>query len=117
MDIYELNQNFMNSLPYLSQEEIEGKTQTIKDFFFNKDADYYMMLCKEQSDYTLFYDEHYENSVEKHIKDIIECLNNRGKIKAIDLAEDGTALEFWIEIDDINHCYFFFPYDKGVIKN
>ena len=117
MNLYDINKSAMLSMPVLSEEQLVGKSQLIEDFFNNKDADYYMLLCKEQVDYTLFWDEHYENSIKEHIEDIYVCLNNRGEIISIDLDEQGGAIEFWIKIDNELYCYLFFPYDEGVIKH
>jgi hypothetical protein len=117
MNLYDFNKNTINSFPALTDEQIAGKEQLVIDFFNNKDADYYMLLCKEQVDYTLFYDEHYANSIKEHAEDLFVCIKNRGEVLSIDLDETGGAIEIWIRIENEPFCYLFFPYDEGVIKH
>ena len=45
----------------------------------------------------------------------IECLNNIGSIKAIDLTEDKDAIEAWVMAEDEATCLYLFPYDMGVV--
>lgn len=116
MNVYDLNKSSMSALPDLTATGKKQREGIIKDFFHNKDADYYMMLCRERNDYTLFYDLHYEDSVSKLIEEIFLCLDNRGNIKEIQLDEQGSAIELWVSTEEDTYCYFFFPYDEGVIK-
>jgi hypothetical protein len=76
-----------------------------------------MLLCRERYDFTLF------NLLNKNdlslasgIKELKECLENRGAIISIDLTENKDAYEIWIKIDDEPFVYYLFPYDLGVIE-
>jgi hypothetical protein len=116
--MYQLNKNLViqNEKP-LKPFEIKDKIKEIKNFFKTSNNTYFMLLCHEQRDYTLF------NFLEKDIaaistsgNDIQECLENRGIILGIDLTEDKNAYEIWLSINDEAFCYYLFPYDLGVIE-
>ena len=78
-----------------------------------------MLLCNDRKDYTIF------NCVSDKTEDklnelanvfVDECLINRGQIKGIDLTEHKDAIEIWLSIDDEAFCYYFFPYDLGIVE-
>ena len=111
---YELNQNLVEKYEKeLSQNEIENKKIEIKNFINETNNNYYMLLCHDQRDYTIFNLQNKEDN--KEIINILidECCFNRGKIKGIDKV-DG-AIEIWLSIEDKSYCYYFFPYDAAVI--
>ena len=119
-NLYDVNKELMQKAPVLTDNEIADKKDLFLDFLLKNDNIYFMLLCKERADYTLF-----RISEEKYIfkvsNDIIECLQNRGKIQSIEQV-DG-AIEIWIKIHETKEwgsynesfCYYFFPYDTGVI--
>lgn len=117
MTVYELNKSAMSAKPDMDADAIASKETMITDFFNNTDNDFYMLLCRERNDYTLFYNELYENSIEQLIEEMWYLFDNRGKLKEIQFDETGKAIEFWVSIDGEPHCYFFFPYDEGVIRH
>ena len=102
----------------LSEGILNSKKEIIKNFIDKTDNDYYMLLCNERKDYTVFdfknkkWSERYM-SCAKCLVD--ECLTNRGEIRGIDLTKDKDAIEIWMVIDNESYVYYFFPYDNGVI--
>ena len=75
-----------------------------------------MLLCNERKDYTIF-NLKQDNSFEEATKILLdECLVNRGQVKSIELTESGDAIEIWLSIDKESYCYYFFPYNTGVIE-
>ena len=112
--LYEVNKSLMKNQPVLSTEEIINKNDLIYDFTERFDDVYFMLLCNEKRDYTLFRIP-LEGDIKYVPQDLIECLANRGEIQSIEETENDQALECWIKINDDSFCYYFFPYDKGVI--
>lgn len=120
--LYDMNKNLIqNSEKTLSQGMLNSKKEEIKNFLKKTNNEYYMLLCHERRDYTLFdlgyetYNTHKEKC-QKTIDVLIdECLQNRGEIRGIDITKDKQAIEIWISIEDDSYAYYFFPYDKGVI--
>ena len=117
MTLYDLNKSIFKQLNVFDREKFEKiMNTTVKEYIETKENKYFMLLNRENADYTIF------SFKSKSIKDnetihlflveFSECLLNRGNIKAIDLTKDKVALEIWIGED----CYYFFPYDEGVIE-
>ena len=120
-NIYELNKDLVNKYEkILTKEEIENKKQNVILKFLEEREKtfYFMLLCHEQRDYTLFNFIDYKGEDTDIIcaDELIECLLNRGKIKGIDITKDNNAIEIWISIDKEAFAYYFFPYDSGVIE-
>lgn len=107
MTLYELNQAGYTSLPKMTSAEIETAINQDKDFF--NQATYFMLLCKELSDYTVFH----INNPENGWNEVLELIKDRGTLKAIENKED--SIEFWITNDSISNMFLLFPYDWGVI--
>lgn len=112
--LYDMNKLAMQKEKPLSNEELLSKIDEIKNFCMFSNNQYYMLLNKERSDFTLFNLK--DNKVEVVIGDgLKECLQNRGKILSIEKEENSSAYEIWILIDNEPFVYYFFPYDEGVI--
>lgn len=75
---------------------------------------YYMLLCRELNYYTVF--QRQFTGLEDFGDVVIECLENLGNIKSIEVTEDKTAIEAWIvNSDNEAHVVYLFNYDQGVI--
>jgi hypothetical protein len=103
----------------LTEGVINSKKEIVKNFIMKTENAHYMLLCKEQSDYTIFRRYNMEDTEKAmEISNILidECLKNRGEIRGIDLTKDKDAIEIWLIIEDEAYCYYFFPYDAAVIE-
>lgn len=103
----------------LTEGVINSKKEIVKNFIMKTENAHYMLLCKEQSDYTIFRRYNMEDTEKAmEISNILidECLKNRGEIRGIDLTNDKDAIEIWLIIEDEAYCYYFFPYDAAVIE-
>ena len=127
--LYDINKDLVEkNLITLTTEELQTKKIIIKDFLSQTNNTYYMLLCNDKKDYTLFKRKAnaYNHFLDMILEDaelektwnvlIDECLPNRGQIKSIDLSNDKQAIEIWISINNESYCYYFFPYDSGVIN-
>lgn len=112
-NLYDLNKDVMKKLPPLTSQEIEDKQNDLWQYFDRNSNTYYMLLCNEQKDYTVF---RYVSSAKGVAKEVIECLKNRGKILAVDYIEETGAYECWIERSGLCYMYALFPYDAAVIE-
>lgn len=117
---YDINKNLVEKYEtQLTKEEIEKKKEVILDFLEKKENNFYfMLLCHEQRDYTLFNFIDYKGKDTDLIciNEMLECLQNRGNIKGIDITKDNQAIEIWISNGNESFVYYFFPYDNGVIE-
>ena len=103
----------------LTEGVINSKKEIVKNFIMKTENAHYMLLCKEQSDYTIFRRYNMEDTEKAmEISNILidECLKNRGEIRGIDLTKDKDAIEIWLLIEEEAYCYYFFPYDAAVIE-
>lgn len=115
-NLYDINKQLMtDSLP-LSEKELESVKRMIEknQLKSNKDI-YYMLLCHEQRDYTIF---HLTSTDSKKncTLELIECLKNRGNILSIEKTIDDQALEIWIRTVEGIFCYQMFEYTAAVIQ-
>ena len=123
-NLYDMNKQMMEQEPLLNETEINEKSFQIAEWFlYSHPAEkYYMMLCHELRDYTLFNLDKtnaWKNMPANHCKiaakDVIDCLKNRGQIIAMDLQPDGVW-EMWIKTTDGCFAYYFFPYGEAVLE-
>lgn len=75
---------------------------------------YWMLLCRERNDYTVF---RLEDSISDFESALKECLNNRGKVLDITKQLDNNY-EIWIrDFDtDENVVYYLFDYNNAIIE-
>ena len=114
--LYDLNKSIVEkNIDALSEEDMQNKKNLIIKFLEDTDNIYYMLLCNDRKDYTVF---HHLNTNIECLQDILidECLPNRGKTKSIELTKNNDAIEIWISIDGDSYCYYFFPYDEAIIE-
>lgn len=93
--LYDINKSIIeNNVPVLTEEELEERKITIANFIKRQNNKYYMLLCNELKDYTLF---NVQSGVEdeKTPEEILieECIPNRGKVKSIDLTPTRDGIE------------------------
>ena len=118
--LYDVNKNLIlqNEKP-LDEGQLNSKIIIIKDFIDKMNNNYYMLLCNERKDYTVF-DFSGWKLPNKYLDCanclVNECLKNRGEIRGIDITQDKQAIEIWLVIDNEAYCYYFFPYDKAIIE-
>lgn len=112
---YEINKDLVERYEKeLTIEKIAEKKTMLLNYLDNHKDTYYMLLCNDRKDYTLF---NLVESKEELVNVLVdECLKNRGILKGIDQTQDEYAIEIWLSIDQEAFCYYFFPYGEAVIK-
>lgn len=114
--LYDMNKNAMNAEKPMSAYALRNRLDLVKKYF-QDNKEYFMLLCREQNDYTIF--KISEKTVEKinEAASILgECLINRGEVLSIDKHDLGPALEIWLRINGENFVYYLFPYDEAIIE-
>lgn len=116
--LYDINKNLIIKQNPLSASKIRKALEKLCTFTYAKENNYYMLLNKERSDYTLLHlqSNNFPSCKFLAFNDIKECLENRGTILSMEKTSDGEAFEIWLNINDEAFCYYFFPYDLGVIE-
>ena len=111
--LYDMSKQIVSNLAVRSTyAELEPCKQILRKF---KHLGYYMLLCREENDYTVIRVRKAKNP-DKFEDLIIELLQSRGDIKDIDYDTDKQSLECWIQKEDKIMMYKLFPYSWGVIE-
>lgn len=116
--LYDLNKNLVQkNISALKEGVLNSKKEIVKNFLRDTKDTYYMLLCHEQRDYTVFKIDTLEDSKYNGMISILidECLKNRGIIKSIELTKDKQAIEIWLMIEEEAFVYYLFPYGEAVI--
>lgn len=115
--LYEMNQQIFKSMPSLSEEVINTELANIGAWFSaHHSAKYYMLLCKERSDYTMIHLNDFNFS--QAIQEIKEVLQERGDILAIDYVHGEDVFQCWVRErseDAVPRMFVLFDADWMVI--
>ena len=95
----------------------ETVSRVMLDSCEEEDLHYWMLLCHDRRDFTLFNIISASN-VEYIVNELRPTLVNRGLVLDIELQDDHSAYEIWIRDTETqeNFAYYLFPYDNGVIE-
>lgn len=116
LTLYDLNKDLLQKEKSLSSTKIKQKRPDIIKFFNEIKNNYYMLLCNELKDYTVFKtDDKREDTYTIAADELILCMQNRGNILSIDRTSDKVALEIWMRIEDKIYVYYAFGYDAAII--
>ena len=116
--LYSMNQTIMDSMKPIATEALDKAKRELQAYFMaNIDEKYFMLLCKELSDYTVFIINS-NLSCSVAVSELNETLDYRGEILSIGKTSDDTAFEIWIRTDEDKkvHVYYLFPYKAGIIE-
>ena len=113
MNLYDFNKAGMQNEKPLDIIALHIKTKEMIEDLYSTKNPYWMLLCRERNDYTVFI----MITAEGTYDEILECLQNRGQVLSIDKQKDGNY-EIWIRDSETkeNFVYYFFDYKEGIIK-
>lgn len=122
-NLYEVNKQLMEQEPELTEQSLQAKKDDLRAWLtHNFKEKYFMLLCHELRDYTLFNLDKTSTwaiasptAIFEAATDIIECMTNRGKLIRLEHQEDG-AWELWIRNTEGCFAYYLFPYGTAVIE-
>lgn len=122
-NLYDMNKQLMKHELDIAETELQLAKEHLRTWLANNFTQkYFMLLCHELRDYTIFNLDktntwaaaHYEN-VQLACSDIIECMSNRGTIISIEDQPDNTW-EIWIRNPEGCFAYYLFPYGEAVLE-
>lgn len=118
--LYDVNQQLIKQLPCYSNKKLrQVLDEVVRPYFEKQQATYYMLLCNDNHDYTVFCLRS-DEAIEEASKAVYDCIKNRGKAISINEADDKFALEIWIRTltcdGALDSCYHLFPYDEAIIE-
>lgn len=92
--LYDINKSIIEkNVSPLTPEEVEEKMQLIDTFMKETNNKYYMLLCNDRKDYTVFNLNQIGNTQEATTILVQECCVNRGVLKSIELTAAKDAVE------------------------
>lgn len=121
--VYDINKAvYSNQSEKMPETLVQPMLEKVSNWFKTKalcEAQYYMFLCRDRNDYTIF--NFIKNNPEKGIKELIELIQSRGILKDIVYNEKYNYYEFWISIDTEGfrpeeYMYILFPCNEFVIE-
>ena len=109
--LYEMNKQLFKQIKPPSEQIVNLELANIGAWFStNINTKYYMLLCKERSDYTLFHLDDFNYN--KAIQELKEVLEERGDIMGFDFVHGENAYQCWVrERDDEHQVYMFMLFD------
>ena len=117
--LYDMNKQIMMNEAALTIEEINQKKEKLMDWIHERESQrYFMMLCNELKDYTVFNIKSNPITIEmvqNMANDVFECACNRGEVVGFDLQPD-KVWEIWIKVNDTIAAYYLFPYGAAVLE-
>lgn len=116
-NLYDANKQLSHAEPLMVEPQKVVKWQRLKDYIYSRTETYFMLLCHERRDYTVFnIVDNRDIAANKFPVELFDCFRNRGGLVSMDLIDNDYAWEIWLRIDDEDFCYMLFPYDVGVIE-
>lgn len=119
-NLYDMNKQLMANEAEIAPEVRTEKRKALIDWIkANYNEHYFMMLCHELRDYTVFRLRDTAPTIGAictMADDVFECMKNRGTLLALDL-QDAGGWELWLrtETGEIA-AYYLFPYGSAVLE-
>ena len=120
-NVYDLSKGVVGQFEPLNDLELASAQERIetyleKSFGLAKNQ-YWMLLCRELNDYTVFV-AHQQYDLGFLAGEVIGCATDRGQVLDVCLDDRGEAYEIWIKISGTEeiHAYLLFPYGQAVIE-
>ena len=117
MSLYDINKMAIEQLEPVPREKIKSLIYDPIVEFEEKNLlkNYFMLLCKELSYYTVFHRE--SNSMYINLAEgVMDCLDQLGDIYDVEYKEETNGIEIWIKTYSTSEVIvmYLFPYDEGV---
>lgn len=113
--LYELNKQIMSQLPPQDKNTMNHNWNVIGDWFSKDQKRWFMLMCKERSDFTLFHIT--DNQFTKGVTELQEVLKERGEILAIQYQHGEDAFEIWVrESKDEVYMFMLFEAEWMIVE-
>lgn len=122
-NLYDINKQLMEQEPAMQAEELQTALEQLRAWLTHNFAHkYFMLLCHELRDYTLFNLDKTSTwkiapptAVYEAANDVLECMTNRGTLLVASQQEDNTW-ELWVRTPEGCFAYYLFPYGSAVLE-
>ena len=115
MSLFDINAQLISQLPAHDAVQLEEDVLKIDEFDTKTNSNYYMLLCKEASYYTLFTTIGEPEDEKSFGEIVIECATALGEIHSVENIEDNE-IELWVvNGENETRCLHLFDYARGVV--
>lgn len=122
-NLYDMNKQIMEHEPAITAVELANIKENLSLWFKNNFAQkYFMLLCNDLHDYTLFNLDKTSSwlrppmqYIKLAVDDVIECMTNRGTLLSVEEQNDHIW-ELWIRNTEGCFAYYLFPYGTAVLE-
>lgn len=112
--LYELNKQVMAQLPPQDTATMSHNWNVIGDWFGKDQNRWFMLMCKERSDFTWFHIT--DNKFFEGVQELQEVLKERGQVLAIQYLHGEDAFEIWIKKEDEVFMFMLFGADWMIVE-
>jgi len=112
--LYEVNKQLMDKKDPLTDTLLARDIADIASWTSFVQDKYFMLLCHELRDYTLFHFVGSNKKIHEASQELLETLQTRGEVISIDY--EANYYSIWLRMDGKSVLYLFFPYDEGVVE-
>lgn len=128
--LYELNQQIIAQMPALDADGVRECSGKILKYLEEHVNSYYMLLCKELSYYTIFHITSAKTAPNGNViisrgalhdltEEIIDIISSLGDVRVIE-TDNNDAIAIWSSFQSEEtgaiHCFYLFPYGRGVVE-
>lgn len=116
-NLYTMAQEEMKKVLPMNNYDLQRDLANIGAWFsIDMQEQYYMLLNRELSDYTVF--NFLGMNYSKGIEELLEVLDGRGPVLQIDYNHDNKYFEIWVKylMDNTPHMYVLFPCSDFIIE-
>lgn len=118
-NLYDFNKIAYTKMPSIPADRAKEKFQDISAWFAAKPSNkYFMLLCKELADYTVFNLSKGADSTVAAIQELKDLTKHRGTLLDISYNENFNSYEFWVRAkqDGEVHMYLLFECNDFIIE-
>lgn len=116
-NLYTMAQEEMKKVLPMNNYDLQRDLANIGAWFsIDMQEQYYMLLNRELSDYTVF--NFLGMNYSKGVEELLEVLDGRGPVLQIDYNHDNKYFEIWVKylMDNTPHMYILFPCSDFIIE-
>lgn len=115
MNMYGINKQIMSQVNPLEKDLLQQEIGNVSAWFGSKiENKYFMLLCNERKDYTIFNTE--QHNYAYAASELLACLEERGNVLSIDYDHEFHYYEIWVRDDTDTYMYLLFPCNDFVIE-
>lgn len=112
--LYDLNKQVLAQLPPQDKDTMNYNWNVIGDWFGKDKNRWFMLMCKERSDFTFIHIT--DNKFTKAIQELKEILQERGEVLSIQYQHGEDSFEIWVRTETEIFMFMLFSADWMIVE-